>query len=573
MKQHAIYTALFSLIVFLVVGFLGIQITRADTTITVTTLTDEVSTNGNCSLREAIQAVNSDAAVDACSADSNTSTIILPAGTYYLTGGSLIINSDISIIGSGAASTIIDGNESDRVLYVGSGNAQVVGTTITHGRLDVADKGAGLFVSFGSAVTVTGCVVSSNSIVSAANAYGGGIFNAGTLILNNTIVRDNTINGDLAYGGGIFNNPGGYIDVINSTVTGNTAMARSTNGGGIFNSSNLTVANSTISYNSASGSAGFGGGVFNVGIATLTNSTLNNNTASIDGGGIYSQGGQIAAINDTITANGAGRGGGLFHFNGLFTLINTTVSSNVPGGGIHNDINGPVILRNAIVAYNESNCMGAAVISSGHNLESGNSCGFNGLGDLNSIDPLLGSLQDNGGMTLTLALLSGSPAIDMGDNVDCPTADQRGFGRDASCDIGAYEFNGTPPAVFTPTPTLTPTPTETLTPSPTSTATYTPTPSATPTPSPSQAIDDLTNSVSAYVASGDVDEQLQRPLNRKLQNAQQSLLEGQIDAAVHQLQAFINQIEAQRGKKITTSAADDLIAHAQAIITQLQSAL
>ena len=92
--------------------------------------------------------------------------------------------------------------------------------------------------------------------------------------------------------------------------------------------------------------------------------------------------------------------------------------------------------------------------SQGHNLDSGNTCGLAGPGDLVDMDPQLGPLQDNGGPTPTQALLPGSPAIDAGGD-DCPppATDQRGFPRPedgngdgmATCDIGAFELGGTAP--------------------------------------------------------------------------------------------------------------------------------
>jgi hypothetical protein len=66
------------------------------------------------------------------------------------------------------------------------------------------------------------------------------------------------------------------------------------------------------------------------------------------------------------------------------------------------------------------------------------------------LDPLLGPLADNGGPTLTHALLPGSPAIDGGDATSCLSTDQRFLDRPvdgdgdgmAVCDIGAFEFQG-----------------------------------------------------------------------------------------------------------------------------------
>jgi hypothetical protein len=63
------------------------------------------------------------------------------------------------------------------------------------------------------------------------------------------------------------------------------------------------------------------------------------------------------------------------------------------------------------------------------------------VGDQPSTDPLVGPLADNGGPTLTHALLEGSPAIDAGDDSVCPAVDQRGIARPqgAACDVGSYE--------------------------------------------------------------------------------------------------------------------------------------
>jgi len=62
-------------------------------------------------------------------------------------------------------------------------------------------------------------------------------------------------------------------------------------------------------------------------------------------------------------------------------------------------------------------------------------------GNITGQDPMLGSLQNNGGSTLTQLPLHGSPAIDHGDNTTCPPIDQRGWHRpiSVSCDIGAVE--------------------------------------------------------------------------------------------------------------------------------------
>jgi len=194
----------------------------------------------------------------------------------------------------------------------------------------------------------------------------------------------------------------------------------------------LTIRDSTVSGNAAYrgfftvGSAG--GGVFSAhctfsGYSTIINSTLSGNSAS-SGGGIFARG---AAINNsTLSGNSAGRGG---------------------GGGI----SGVATIQNSIVANNSGgNCAGT-MTSNGYNLSSDGSCNFNGPGDLNNTNPMLGPLQNNGGPTQTMAVPSGSPAVDAGNPSGCTDGsghllktDQRGQPRpDAEdtggCDMGAYE--------------------------------------------------------------------------------------------------------------------------------------
>ncbi len=106
------------------------------------------------------------------------------------------------------------------------------------------------------------------------------------------------------------------------------------------------------------------------------------------------------------------------------------------------------IVSAGIGASGAENCFGP-VSSAGHNLESRNQSKFVAAGDRVDTDPRLGPLADNGGPTLTLALLTGSPAIDAG--LDCPAVDQRGVARPQGpgCDIGAFELVPTPPPPLT----------------------------------------------------------------------------------------------------------------------------
>ncbi len=108
-----------------------------------------------------------------------------------------------------------------------------------------------------------------------------------------------------------------------------------------------------------------------------------------------------------------------------------------------------VFLRNTIVAGNLSGDISGTLASSGYNLvaDSADASGFAPT-DILDVDPLLGSLADNGGPTLTMALLPGSPAMDAGDNTDAPEFDQRGPGFprivNGTIDIGAFEVQASP---------------------------------------------------------------------------------------------------------------------------------
>ncbi len=122
-------------------------------TITVNTTADDTTNNGNCSLREAVIAANTDAARDACRAGSGADTITLPAGTYALSiagnlednalQGDLDVLGSVTINGAGAGNTTVNGSDLDRVFDVWPGSTVVFsGLTITNG---FAGTGAGIF--------------------------------------------------------------------------------------------------------------------------------------------------------------------------------------------------------------------------------------------------------------------------------------------------------------------------------------------------------------------------------------------------------------------------------------------
>jgi CSLREA domain-containing protein len=260
-----------------------------------------------------------------------------------------------------------------------------------------------------------------------------------------------------------------------STISGLTIADGSTSssGGGISNAGTLFLAKVTIDNNHALN----GGGIFNnFGTLTITGSTISGNSVSGilagSGGGIFNSGGSVSISNSTISGNSAiGPGGNSDSAGGIITnvgsvvLANSTIAFNSGdiGGGIRNINGGTVRSRNTIIALNTSASgpdVNGPFLSDGFNLigndgganASITSAGGDQIGTAQSpIDPLLESLQDNGGPTFTHALRGGSPAMDRGRSSGV-SADQRGLLRTADLpyvtnatngdgsDIGAFEF-------------------------------------------------------------------------------------------------------------------------------------
>jgi Bacterial Ig-like domain len=235
------------------------------------------------------------------------------------------------------------------------------------------------------------------------------------------------------------------------TVSGNNAVRVFAVGTPTISGAKLTLNNLTV----ANGRSILGGGILNAASNTLTvrNSTLSGNNANENsasgGGGIWNNGGTITVSNSTLSGNSArAAGGGIWNNGGTLTVRNSTLSGNSAtedfgtGGGLGSN-SGTVSLKNTIVANSPSgdNCSGT-INDGGYNLDSGTSCGFDtATNSLSSTDPKLGPLADNGGPTLTHALLEGSPAIDEGRSFGA-TTDQRGVARPqgAAPDIGSFEF-------------------------------------------------------------------------------------------------------------------------------------
>jgi CSLREA domain-containing protein len=240
---------------------------QSTTAITVNTIEDEPNPADKCSLREAITNANNDdqSGSTACAAGSaegdairfalgRKATIELDSQLPTITDAS-----GLTIDGRKAKITI-SGKDAVRVFEVNSG------AKLTVARLRVADGNA----------------------ANAANAFGGAIFNAGTVEVTNSTFSGNSA--DDGIGGAIFNSSGALLTLTNSTFSGNSASL----GGGIFNDPDpgtVEVTNSTFSGNSANDQ---GGGIFNRWTATLKNTIVTNSPS----------GGNCANLFGTLTDGG-----------------------------------------------------------------------------------------------------------------------------------------------------------------------------------------------------------------------------------------------------------------------------
>ncbi len=408
--------------------------------ITVDTLVDEFDGSiGDISLRDALAVAVSGETID-FAAGLNGGTINLSQAF-----GEVAITKAVTIDASSLADgiTIDAGDGTDGVFGNGNGfrvfniddstgteiDVELIGLTLTGG--DVSGTGDGGAIFSRENLTLTSSTISGNS----AGGDGGGIFaNSSTT----TTITSSTITGNSAgFGGGI--SASGTTTITSSTISGNLAGG---DGGGIYAFFGTTaITSSTISGNQAGSN---GGGILANSGTTITSSTITGNSAGDDGGGIFANSGTTTIISSTITGNradadnnGSGAGGGIRITSSPVTLSHTLVAGNDLGNSTADDISGTVDSASNfnLIGVNT----GLSGITNGG--VSGNQIGTSG----SPLDPLLGSLADNGGPTKTHALLAGSPAIDAGNLgiASPPNFDQRGapfvrvFG--GVIDIGALE--------------------------------------------------------------------------------------------------------------------------------------
>jgi hypothetical protein len=278
----------------------------------------------------------------------------------------------------------------------------------------------------------------------------GGIWNQGTLEATEVTVSDNYSSYNT---GGITNHPNATLKLSRCVISGNTSGGEDGGGpGGILNYGNAIIEDSSILDNHNL----FGttcGAISNVGTLSLIRSVVAGNS-NFFGGGICAHAGSLSAENSTISSNISLEGGAvLLGGNVTVNMSHCTIAGNdVSGIFAEVGLSGDVTLSNTVVADNGSgDCVGLGTdIDNGHNIDSDGSCISHATSF--TADPMLGPLADNGGPTMTHALLAGSPAINAGDCAgETITEDQRGVARPhgPACDIGAFEWEGEiPPGDF-----------------------------------------------------------------------------------------------------------------------------
>jgi len=386
-------------------------------------------------------------------------------------------------------------------ISIGSASVSLASVLIRNNTATLA--GGGINLQAGSILTITNSSIEDNEALGIDQYSGGaGIYNRGTLTAMNVTFTEN-IARDL--GGGLNNQ--GSADLTSATFTGNQTNGN-VGGAAIYNTGDLTLTSCYFQEGKALGASSDGGGLMNLGMAEINGLSAYANEAGGDGGAIANLEGGVLIFHDgTLSGNNAAMGGGICNNGGEATLVGVVIDNNravMYGGGIINMNDGTLNLSNVTISKNKAGMNGAGIangnptgnllamnvtiannsttggatgggiyflggtvsfinvllagnsgsncdadaIGGGMNLSSDSSCLFLGAGNLHETDPLIGILTDNGGSTLTHALLPGSPAIDAGTEWLAPKVDQRGVDRPIDgdldgllrYDIGAVEF-------------------------------------------------------------------------------------------------------------------------------------
>ncbi|MEZ6015984.1 MAG: hypothetical protein R3F49_12770 [Planctomycetota bacterium] len=416
--------------------------------------------NGNCSLRAAVQEANAGGAIGTIRLQPGAlyALSLVGAGEDFAGSGDLDIRTSLTIEGRGAR---IDGLGADRIFDVAYRNSFVLrDATLVNGAV-VGESGGAL--RNGGAARLFGCMLEASS-ATGAGASGGGVINdrgyllladchvsgcsadraggaieasggdthveggalvdnvagtlpgnggalhltgVGTVSLRSVVVRGNSAGRE---GGGLWNSSGGVMSVVLCDLSDNEALgtAADDGGGALFNDGGLMeVRLCELRNNSASQGSGSGGGVLNLGGDVFVSlSRLEGNSARRAGGGVEASAGLTELFATELIGNSTGaapgNGGGL-HLTGagIVRLMQCAVRDNVAsaeGGGIWNSATG---------VMEAAGCTFADNTASGADADQGGGGAFNDGGTM-SLDQCLfrGNMADgasgSGGGVLNL---------------------------------------------------------------------------------------------------------------------------------------------------------------------------
>ena len=241
-------------------------------------------------------------------------TVLVTNGTYY-PADQISVTNDITVKSvNGAENTIVDGNNTNRCFYLDSDDT-IEGFTILNG--SSTNSGGGVYLHYGG--TVNDCIISGNyAFGTAYNEGGGGVYSDYMGMVQNCIISKNMA----VLGGGVF--CFGVTEwnfVINCNVSDNTA---SMNGGGVYGDGGGMIHNCVISNNFALEN---GGGVYFKHNGTLRNCVISENSVSNYGGGVYCW--YIGTVlNSTISRNTADNYGGVY-FGFTCKFLNSILWNNI----------------------------------------------------------------------------------------------------------------------------------------------------------------------------------------------------------------------------------------------------
>lgn len=419
---------------------------------TVVTTEMDTPTAEDCSLRSALSSDKF-----GCTITNNTSDTIdrgshisitfdpeLAGKTISLVSGQLDVLTDASISAASISGITIDGQRNSRVIAIqGSSyrdriSVDIDSLTITGGEAAGAySYGAGLFAKFADLLSISNSVITNNSL----SYYGGGIYSDATTSISNSTISNNQSVGD---GGGIYISSGSMgLTLTNTTVSNNLAGSNEYHeGGGIWSDGgDISLVNSTVSGNSVFYS---GGGIFNSGgTTTVANSTVSDNTAGRYSGGVFAP---YLRLSNSILANSTVTLGGTQDCANNDSIAPKLKTRNIVNSDSSRNTARVRKLKNKarnrgtstnIVVSNGA--LTIPLISDSASIIEDGSCNALIVG-ARAGDPGLDPLSNNGGPTRTHALINNSIALNSGDNQNCPSTDQRGELRsDGRCDVGSFE--------------------------------------------------------------------------------------------------------------------------------------